>query len=76
MNRYRNTLEKFAESRDFDLSRIIDTRNPAGKFWLVNYDLHYRHPISLDLYREIVQTLENNGESAWDNIDLENWEIF
>ena len=73
---HRETLEKFAESRDLDLDVIIDTENPEGRWYFVNYDLHYRHPVTPSLYREIIQTLETNGAEAFDNIDLEAWELF
>lgn len=73
---YRETLEKFAESRDLDLDVIIDAENSDGRWYLVNYDLHYRHPVTLSLYREIIQTFATNGAEAFDNIDLEAWELF
>lgn len=68
--KYREILELFAGSRDLDLGVL------NGEWCLLNFDLHYRHPISLSLYREIVGTYENHGEEAFGNIDLLEWRLF
>ena len=64
---YRKILTDFVESRGLELVKVNGS-------WFIT-DCRSGHRITLSLYREIVQTLENNGETAWDNIDLLDWVV-
>ena len=64
---YRKILENFVESRGLELVNVNGS-------WFIT-DSRSGHRITLSLYREIVQTLENNGFDAWENIDLLDWVV-
>lgn len=67
---YREILERFAEVKGLSLENINGT-------WRFVYrrenGFTMYHKIYLWLYRDIVQTWENNGDYGLDNVDLPVW---
>ena len=62
------TLHQFAEVRGFELMELngslVFTLNLSGQVWV--------RDITRELITLIIETEEANGQSAWENIELDN----